>query len=55
MMMDELYQDVVPVTRVGCFAKVMEGSVWDTMSSDKINKESQQRIANVLEFMENDY
>ena len=39
----------------GCFAKVMEGSVWDSMTSDKIDEEHMQRVEKVLDFMKDDY
>ena len=39
----------------GCFAKVMEGSVWDDMTSDKINEEHIKRVEAILDFMKNDF
>ena len=39
----------------GCFAKVMEGSVWDDMNSDKINEEHLKRVEAILDFMKNDF
>ena len=34
---NEILEEDGYVVEEGCFAKVMEGSVWDDMNSDKIN------------------
>lgn len=39
----------------GCFAKVMQDSVWDAMTSDKIDQKRTDRFKKVLEIMKGDY